>query len=185
MIPNSPSPFPMKLMRSLLLIIFAAAPLQAAPPNVVVFLADDAGWGDYSFSGNTQLETPNIDSIGKSGVSLDRFYVCPVCSPDRPILAWRCTWQRVGDLAQCTRPANHGGDHAYENDLPDIPTADEAREQMVDGLLDAYRAAIIAHRRAVMRHAELRGAEEALAAAERAYDEARAAWKNAVREAGR
>ncbi len=73
----------MKLMRSLLLLFSAAATLHAAPPNVVVFLADDAGWGDYGFSGNTQLATPNIDSIGKSGVSLDRFYVCPVCSPTR------------------------------------------------------------------------------------------------------
>ena len=55
----------------------------SAPPNVVIFLADDAGWGDYSQSGNTQVSTPNIDSIAKGGVSLDRFYVCPVCSPTR------------------------------------------------------------------------------------------------------
>ena len=52
-------------------------------PNVVIFLADDAGWGDYSHSGNTQLATPHIDSIAKEGVSLDRFYVCPVCAPTR------------------------------------------------------------------------------------------------------
>lgn len=52
-------------------------------PNVVVFLADDAGWGDYSHSGNRMVATPNIDSIAQGGVSLDRFYVCPVCSPTR------------------------------------------------------------------------------------------------------
>ncbi len=55
----------------------------AEPPNVVIFLADDAGWGDYSFSGNRQLATPNIDSIARGGVSFDRFYVSPVCSPTR------------------------------------------------------------------------------------------------------
>ncbi len=44
-------------------------------PNIVVFLADDAGWGDYSHSGNLQVRTPNIDSIAQRGVSLDRFYV--------------------------------------------------------------------------------------------------------------
>ena len=55
----------------------------ASPPNIVIFLADDAGWGDYSHSGNTQLRTSNIDSIAKGGVSLDRFYVCPVCAPTR------------------------------------------------------------------------------------------------------
>lgn len=52
-------------------------------PNVVIFLADDAGWGDYSQSGNTMVATPNIDSIAKSGVSFDRFFVCPVCAPTR------------------------------------------------------------------------------------------------------
>lgn len=52
-------------------------------PNVVIFLADDAGWGDYSHSGNRMISTPNIDSIAQGGVSLDRFYVCPVCSPTR------------------------------------------------------------------------------------------------------
>ena len=76
-------------MKSPLLIItallaFLLASLRAAPPpNVVIFLADDAGWGDYSHSGNTQVRTPNIDSIATGGVSLDRFYVCPVCSPTR------------------------------------------------------------------------------------------------------
>ncbi|MCR4415606.1 MAG: arylsulfatase, partial [Thermoguttaceae bacterium] len=52
-------------------------------PNVVVFLADDAGWGDYGRSGNTTVQTPHIDSLARQGVSLERFYVCPVCSPTR------------------------------------------------------------------------------------------------------
>jgi arylsulfatase A-like enzyme len=59
-------------------------PLSAQqPPNVVVFLADDAGWGDFSQNGNTQLATPHIDSIATQGVTLDRFFVCPVCAPTR------------------------------------------------------------------------------------------------------
>jgi len=52
-------------------------------PNVVIFLADDSGWGDYSFTGNSNLRTPNIDSLARAGVSLDRFYVCAVCAPTR------------------------------------------------------------------------------------------------------
>ncbi|NLF70691.1 MAG: arylsulfatase [Candidatus Anammoximicrobium sp.] len=58
-------------------------PKSANRPNVIVFLADDAGWGDYGHSGNTQAATPNIDSLAQSGVSLERFYVCPVCAPTR------------------------------------------------------------------------------------------------------
>jgi arylsulfatase A-like enzyme len=73
----------MKAPLSLSLCLLLTSLAQAAPPNLVIFLADDAGWGDYSFSGNTQVATPNIDSIAKGGVSLDRFFVCPVCSPTR------------------------------------------------------------------------------------------------------
>ena len=51
-----------------------------ARPNIVIFLADDAGWGDYSRNGNTQVSTPHIDSIARGGVTLDRFFVCPVCN---------------------------------------------------------------------------------------------------------
>ena len=52
-------------------------------PNVIVILTDDQGWGDLSFHGNTNLNTPNIDRLAASGTSFDRFYVCPVCSPTR------------------------------------------------------------------------------------------------------
>ena len=62
------------------LIVGAAS---AASPNVVVFLADDAGWGDYGHNGNTQVSTPHLDSLAQGGVALERFFVCPVCSPTR------------------------------------------------------------------------------------------------------
>jgi arylsulfatase A-like enzyme len=71
---------------ALALSALAAAAVSAAEParpNVVIFLADDAGWGDYSQNGNTQVATPSIDSIAQGGVTLDRFFVCPVCSPTR------------------------------------------------------------------------------------------------------
>ena len=55
----------------------------ATKPNIVVFLADDSGWGDYSINGNTNLVTPNLDSLARSGAVLDRFYVCAVCAPTR------------------------------------------------------------------------------------------------------
>ncbi len=76
----------MKTLFPSLLAVLLMCPVHAAGqdrPNVVVMLADDAGWGDYSHSGNSQVATPHIDSIAKGGVSLDRFYVCPVCSPTR------------------------------------------------------------------------------------------------------
>ena len=52
-------------------------------PNVVLILSDDQGWGDLSMNGNSNINTPNIDKLAKSGVTFDRFYVCAVCSPTR------------------------------------------------------------------------------------------------------
>ncbi|MEQ8880755.1 MAG: arylsulfatase [Cyclobacteriaceae bacterium] len=52
-------------------------------PNVIVILSDDQGWGDFSIQGNTNINTPNIDSLAKSGAQFENFYVSPVCSPTR------------------------------------------------------------------------------------------------------
>jgi arylsulfatase A-like enzyme len=61
----------------------AEPPQSARKPNVVVILADDQGWGDLSVHGNTNLSTPNIDSLARDGALFERFFVCPVCSPTR------------------------------------------------------------------------------------------------------
>ena len=52
------------------------------PPNVVIMLADDLGWGAVSYHSDW-AETPNIDGLAKEGIELDRFYVAPMCSPTR------------------------------------------------------------------------------------------------------
>src|SRR5262245_35284406 len=73
---------------NLLLLLMPVAPLlaqetAARKPNVVVFLSDDQGWGDLSVHGNTNLATPNIDSLARNGALFERYFVCPVCSPTR------------------------------------------------------------------------------------------------------
>ncbi|MEP2687538.1 arylsulfatase [Maribacter dokdonensis] len=52
-------------------------------PNIILFLADDQGWGDLSSSGNNNLSTPNIDALKTNGATFNNFYVQPVCSPTR------------------------------------------------------------------------------------------------------
>lgn len=68
-----------------LLAVLLSGTAQAADssPNVIVIMTDDQGWGDLSHHGNDNLSTPNIDALATGGVSFDRFYVCPVCSPTR------------------------------------------------------------------------------------------------------
>ena len=53
------------------------------PPNVILILADDQGWGDLSYNGNRMINTPNIDKLMENGAVVERFYVNPVCSPTR------------------------------------------------------------------------------------------------------
>lgn len=62
---------------------FAVQGAATTGPNIVVILADDQGWGDLSINGNTNLSTPRIDSLARSGAMFDRFYVSPLCSPTR------------------------------------------------------------------------------------------------------
>jgi arylsulfatase A len=58
-------------------------PQKESPPNLVLIITDDQGYGDLSLHGNQILETPNLDAIGLNGVRLDNFHVSPVCAPTR------------------------------------------------------------------------------------------------------
>ena len=56
----------------------------ASPPNVIVILADDLGYGDIGANGSTVISTPNIDELAANGVRLTDGYVsAAVCSPMR------------------------------------------------------------------------------------------------------
>jgi arylsulfatase A-like enzyme len=57
---------------------------ESAPPNVVVLLVDDLGWGDVSCLNHGGVQTPNIDRIAKAGVKFTNGYVtAPLCGPSR------------------------------------------------------------------------------------------------------
>ena len=57
--------------------------LAESRPNIIIILADDQGWGDLSVNGNTNIATPNIESLARDGATLEHFYVCQVCAPTR------------------------------------------------------------------------------------------------------
>ena len=79
------------------LVFLLRGPSMAAPPNIVMVLIDDMGWGDFSCFGNMEAKTPNIDRIAAKGIRFSQFYVnSPICSPSRCALitgTWPQRWK--------------------------------------------------------------------------------------------
>src|SRR6185503_10322937 len=69
--------------------ILAAATSHAQrsfPPNIVIILADDMGYGDLGSFGSPNIRTPRLDAMVAGGQKWTNFYVQPVCSPSRAAL---------------------------------------------------------------------------------------------------
>jgi arylsulfatase A-like enzyme len=53
-------------------------------PNIILCMADDMGWGDPGFNGNSIIKTPHLNEMAEAGIRFTRFYSgAPVCSPTR------------------------------------------------------------------------------------------------------
>lgn len=69
---------------------FALTISASTPPNIVIIITDDQGWGDVGYhtpAGQVPIQTPNMDSFATSGIRLERFYATTVCSVTRSTLA--------------------------------------------------------------------------------------------------
>lgn len=84
-------------LRVLLLVVFFGNSVSAGPPNFVLILADDHGYGDVSAYQKSDVRTPNIDRIGKEGMLFTVMRAnCTVCSPSRAALLTGRHADRVG-----------------------------------------------------------------------------------------
>ena len=66
---------------------------QAAPrpegtrPNVILFLADDLGYGEVGCYGQEKIRTPHLDSLSEQGMRFTQHYAgSAVCAPSRCVL---------------------------------------------------------------------------------------------------
>lgn len=74
-----------------------ASEAPPAPPNIVILLADDLGYGDLGVTGAEDIRTPHLDSLAADGVRFTRAYSnAPVCSPTRAALLSGMYQQRTG-----------------------------------------------------------------------------------------
>lgn len=101
-----PSHFPMKLNSPLFALIrFSIAvtyliffcPAHAENPNVVLIVTDDMGYADLAPFGNSEIPTPNLTRLAKSGVALTNAHAsAPICVPSRMGLFTGRYQQRFG-----------------------------------------------------------------------------------------
>ncbi len=56
------------------------------PPNVILVLTDDQGYGDIGAHGSPYVKTPALDRLHAESVRLTDFHVDPCCSPTRAAL---------------------------------------------------------------------------------------------------
>jgi len=56
------------------------------PPNVILVMTDDQGYGDLGCLGNPIIQTPHLDALYRQSVRLTDFHVGPTCSPTRASL---------------------------------------------------------------------------------------------------
>jgi arylsulfatase A-like enzyme len=77
-------------------------------PNIIVILADDMGYADAGFTGATDILTPNLDKLAKSGVIFTNGYVTQAfCAPSRAGLLTGKYQERFGfDHLPAYDPAN-------------------------------------------------------------------------------
>ena len=92
---------PNTLFFSCLVLFFLVVSLRAEAehpkPNIVVFLADDMGWGDSATYGHPLIKTPNLDKLASQGVKFTQCYsACGVCSPSRSAILTGRTPYRNG-----------------------------------------------------------------------------------------
>lgn len=55
----------------------------AAPPNVILIMSDDQGYGDLGCHGNPVIRTPHLDRLHGESVRFTDFHVAPMCTPTR------------------------------------------------------------------------------------------------------
>lgn len=80
----------MKTLSILLALLVCSGSISNAadrPPNIVVILADDLGYGDLGCFGQKTLQTPRLDAMAREGLRFSQFYAgSSVCAPSRCVL---------------------------------------------------------------------------------------------------
>lgn len=99
----------------------------SAPPNVIIILCDNLGYGDVRcFNPKAPQPTPRIDLMAQEGMKFTHAYAAaPVCTPSRAALMTGCYPRRVGldrlpSGGLVLRPASPYGLHPDEVTVAEV-----------------------------------------------------------------
>jgi arylsulfatase A-like enzyme len=106
-----------------------------SPPNILLILLDDLGYGDLGVTGSRAIATPNLDTLAEQGLRLSNFYSpAPVCTPARAgILTGRLPL-RAG-MPEVVFPTGHPISYALK--IGDVPSRIPAEEITLADILSA------------------------------------------------
>lgn len=92
---------------------------EQSPPNILILLADDMGYGDIGIYGS-EISTPNIDRLANEGIQFTNFHAAAACSPTRTMLLTGVDNHRagIGNLLEI-QADNQFGKPGYEGYLND------------------------------------------------------------------
>ena len=120
--------------------LLSAHAVNTSPPNIVLVMADDQGWGDMAYNGHPKVQTPNFDAMAREGVRFDQFHAAaPVCSPTRGSVMTGRTPNRYGvfswghalrpqeiTIAEALKPAGYRTGHFGKWHLGSVQAASPA-----------------------------------------------------------
>jgi len=71
---------------------------KQAPPNIVIIISDDVGYGDVGCYGATKVKTPNIDRFASQGLRFtDAYATSATCTPSRySLMTGQYAWRKKG-----------------------------------------------------------------------------------------
>jgi len=89
-----------KIFSLILMMIIVSC--TSEPPNVILIMTDDQGYGDLGCHNNPYLKTPSLDKFSEEAVRFSDFHVDPCCAPTRSSLLTGCysleagVWHTIG-----------------------------------------------------------------------------------------
>ncbi len=94
-----------------ILTLISCSSINDSKPNIIIILADDAGYSDFGFMGSDEIKTPNLDQLALDGVTFNNAYVsASVCSPSRAGLLTGMYQQRFGHECNLDSDVNNSFD---------------------------------------------------------------------------